>query len=195
MQVRRLAFELAYKNDNPMPYNWTENCLAGEDWFAGFIKRHKDISMRTPEAMSLGRAASFNKSNVAAFFQNLTDVKSHYNFAPKDMWNVDETGCNTVQDVVQVVAPTGMKQVGSTAGAEDRGKLVTLCCAVNAIGQALPPMFIFLRVHFKTHFIQAGPTGCIGTSYPTGWMTAETFLHFTEHFVNQVTLLISIVVF
>ena len=72
------------------------------------------------------------------------------------------------------------------AGADDRGKLATVCCAVNAVGNALPPMFIFPRVHFKSHFIQAGPVGCIGTSYPSGWMTAETFLMFIKYFVNQV---------
>lgn len=168
IEVRRLAYELADKNGISMPYNWMDNSLAGEDWFARFVKRHKEISIRTPEATSLGHAACFNKTNVAAFFENLTDVKSRYNFAPKDIWNVDETGCNSEPGVVKVVAPTGVKQVGAIAGADDRGKLVTICCAVNAVGHALPPMFIFPRVHFKTHFIQAGPVESIGTSYPTG---------------------------
>ena len=95
LEVRKLAI----KNDHPMPNNWQDNRLASEDWFSGFVKRHKEISIRTPETTSMGRAGCFNRTNVAAFFQNLTDVKSRYNFAPKDIWNVDETGCNTVQDV------------------------------------------------------------------------------------------------
>jgi len=32
MEVRRLAYELAYINGNPMSYNWMDNSLAGEDW-------------------------------------------------------------------------------------------------------------------------------------------------------------------
>ena len=70
----------------------------------------------------------------------------------------------------------------------ERGQLVTMCCAVNAIGQAIPPMFIFPRVHFQDHFIRDGPPGCIGTSYPSGWMVANTFLLFMKHFVKQVSI-------
>ena len=71
-------------------------------------------------------------------------------------------------------------QVGAIAGADYRGKLVTVCCAVNAVGNALP------WVHFKSHCIQVGPVGCIGTSYRSRRMTAESFLMFIEHFVKQV---------
>ena len=76
-------------------------------------------------------------------------------------------------------------QVGALTSSE-RGQLVTLCCAINAIGQAIPPMFVFPRVHFKEHFIRDGPPGCIGTSYPSGWMTADTFVIFMKHFVKHV---------
>jgi hypothetical protein len=57
------------------------------------------------------------------FFANLEDVKSRYRFEAKDIYNVDETGCTTVQDAVKVVAPTGVKQVGAITGGDDRGKL------------------------------------------------------------------------
>jgi len=56
-----------------------------------------------------------------------------YKFQRKDIFNVDETGCTTVQNSVQVVAPTGVKQVGAITGANDRGQLVTVCCTVSAV--------------------------------------------------------------
>ena len=92
----------------------------------------------------------------------------------------------TVHQSGRVVAPTGAKQVGALASAE-RGQTVTLCCAVNAAGQSLPPMFIFPRVHFKDHFIRDGPPGCTGSAHPSGWMTGDGFLCFMKHFVNQVS--------
>jgi len=92
----------------------------------------------------------------------------------------------TVQQCGRVVAPTGAKQVGAIASAE-RGQTVTLCCAVNAAGQALPPMFIFPRVYFKDNFIRDGPPRCIGTAHPSGWMTGDGFLRFMKHFVHQVS--------
>ena len=55
-------------------------------------------------------------------------------------YNVDETGVTTVQTPKQVVAEKGKKQVDAITSAE-RGKLVTVVCAVNATSNAVPPMF------------------------------------------------------
>lgn len=185
-EVRKLAFEFAFKNNKDLPLNWHEKSMAGIDWFQGFMKRHKEISLRQPESTSIARASSFNEVNVSRFFDLLEEVKSRYSFQAKDIFNIDETGCTTVQKSGKVVAPTGSKQVGALSSAE-RGQTVTLCCAVNAAGQSLAPMFIFPRVHFKEHFIRDGPPGCIGTAHPSGWMTGDGFLRFMKHFVNQVS--------
>jgi len=61
---QKVGLWTSLQKDNPMPYNCMYNCLAGEDWFARFIKRHKEISIRTPEATSLAHAASFNKKQT-----------------------------------------------------------------------------------------------------------------------------------
>ncbi|XP_046671044.1 uncharacterized protein LOC124361051 [Homalodisca vitripennis] len=58
--------------------------------------------------------------------------------------------------------------------------------AVSAIGNSVPPMFVFPRVLFKDHFIINGPPGCIGTSYPSGWIKSESFLTFIKHFHGHV---------
>ena len=47
-------------------------------------------------------------------------------------------------------------------------------------------MFIFPRVHFKDHFNRDGPPGCIGSAYPSGWMTCDNFLLFLQHSVKQI---------
>lgn len=52
------------------------------------------------------------------------------------------------------------------------------------IGYSLPPMLIFPRVNFKQHFVSNGPSGCIGASHPSGWVTASSFLMFVQHFNN-----------
>jgi len=46
------------------------------------------------------------------------------------------------------------------------------CCAVYAIGNSIPPFFVFPGVHFKDHMIKDGPPGCVGVASQSGWMTA-----------------------
>jgi len=77
---------------------------------------------------------------------------------------VDETGLTTVQNPGKIVAQKGVKQVTSA----ERGKLVTLCCAVNALGHAIPPMFIFPRVWDHESLVDGGPPGCIAASHNSG---------------------------
>jgi hypothetical protein len=55
---------------------------------------------------------------------------------------------------------------------------------VNAIGNVLPPFFIFPRVKYNPVFVENGPAGSDGDSYPSGWMTAKSFVKFMKHFIK-----------
>ena len=146
---------------------WQEHQSAGADWFIGFMKRHPELSIRTPEPTSLSRATSFNRENVKIFFSKLAEVIDRGQLGPEQIWNVDETGPTTVQKLKNVVAAKGLKQIGSVTSGE-RGLLITMCAAVSATGNTVPPMFIFPQHNFKDHFIRHGPIGCIGTAHPSG---------------------------
>ena len=84
----------------------------------------------------------------------------------------------------QVVAETGKKQVGSVTSAE-RGELVTVVCAVNAAGNATPPMFVFPRVKFKDCFMVGAPPGAKGTATRTGWMNEDIWPEFLHHLIQH----------
>jgi hypothetical protein len=100
------------------------------------------------------------------------------------IYNVDETGISTVQKPNKVIAKKGKKQVGSITS-QERGTLVTMCLAVNAVGNTIPPMFIFPRLKFQDHFVRDGPVGCIGSGNKSGWMQEPEFLVFVKHFAKH----------
>ncbi|EFN84581.1 hypothetical protein EAI_09936, partial [Harpegnathos saltator] len=179
--LRRLAYKFANVNCMKMPTSWKTNEEAGADWLMSFLKRNKSLSIRTPEATSIGRATGFNRPIVNLFFDKLAELFDRYHFAAKDVYNVDETGITTVQKTTKIIAKKGLKQVGAIISSE-RGSLVTVCVAVNAIGNAIPPMFIFPRKNFKDHFIIDGPPGRIGSAYKSGWTTQPNFLTYIKYF-------------
>lgn len=184
-ETKKLAYELAISLGKFVPRNWKINVSAGDDWLSGFMHRHASVlSVRKPEATSLSRISSFNRTNVNLFYDNLEDLYRRFHFQPQAIWNVDETGLTTAQNPGKILAPKGVKQVGAVTSAE-RGTLVTLCCAVNALGHAIPPMFIFPRVRYHERLVDGGPPGCIGSCHKSGWMTKENFLVFLQHFVKH----------
>ena len=97
----------------------------------------------------------------AHFFDNLLDVCQRYKFQLHQIYNVDETGIQTVHSPGKVIAERGAKMVGQVTSAE-RGTLVTVCCTINAIGTFLPPVFIFPHVYFKNAMLNNAPPGSAG---------------------------------
>ncbi|GBP41997.1 hypothetical protein EVAR_33801_1 [Eumeta japonica] len=88
-------------------------------------------------------------------------VMDRNHFEPQDIYNVDETGVSTIQKPDRVVTRCGTRQVGALTSAE-RGTLVTLAFAANALGNVIPPMFVFPRIRCQEHFIRDGPLGSVG---------------------------------
>ncbi|CAD6207860.1 GSCOCG00010248001-RA-CDS, partial [Cotesia congregata] len=60
-----------------------------------------------------------------------------------------------------------------------------MCLAVNAIGNSIPPYFVFPRKNFKDHFLNGDPIGSVGSVNQSGWMQEEDFLLYLQHFINH----------
>jgi len=181
--VRKLAYELATKNKINHCFD-IELQTAGKDWLYGFLSRHKELSLRNPEKTSISRAMGFNKQVVGHFFDLLEGLYNKYNFAPNDIYNVDETGITTVPNKPsKVLALKGKKQVGSLTSAE-RGVLITAEICMSASGNFMPTMFVFPRKRENPILMDDAPPGSFAQYHPSGWMQSEIFIFWFKKFIE-----------
>lgn len=185
--LRQLAYSLAVANHlDDIPWNWIEEKKASLFWANSFLKQHPSLAIRKPEATSVQRMINFSPHNMSMFFDNLEKVlRRNGGFSADQIWNHDETGVTTVQKPVKIVAQKGAKQVASTVS-QERGTLVTVCCAVNTLGNHIPPFSVFPRKKMQDHWLLTAPPGsdASGSSSATGWMTDEVFLKYLSHFTK-----------
>lgn len=182
-EAKILAFQYATSLKKDIPESWKRNQCAGRDWLEGFIKRSQCISLRKPEATSLARSMGFNKPVVMQFYGTLCHLLEKYKLGPENIFNLDETGVTSVQTPGKVLAKKGTKQVGQVTSAE-RGELVTLCCVINALGNSLPPFFIFPTVNFRNAMLHGAPLRSDGAATVSGWMNSAIFILVMKHFIK-----------
>lgn len=179
IQIRKVAFEYAESLNLKHSFNKASK-MAGRDWLASFMARNS-ISVRKPEATSINRIIAFNKTEVNLFYELLGQLMEKYRFVPKNIYNCDETGISTVQTPGKILAEKGMKRVGSITSWE-RGKNITMMCAMSAAGGYIPPMFIFPRKRLTPLLEKDGPAGALYKCSDSGWINEGLFLEWLGFF-------------
>jgi hypothetical protein len=66
VDVRHLVFKYCSKNNIKHSFN-SDSGMAGRYWFAAFMSRHPELSLRQPEPVSIQRAQGFNRPKVQRF--------------------------------------------------------------------------------------------------------------------------------
>ena len=174
-KTRQLAFQIALICGLKIPDTWESNHIAGEVWLSGFLARHPNLAIRSPEANSLARAAVFNKPKIAPFFDILDGIVTKHNIIGRNTLNLDESGISRIQKIPKAISQKGSKQFAQVTSAE-RGELVTVCGVISSSGQSFAPAFIML----------SGATeGSLDVGNESGWMPADIFLQVLEHVVKH----------
>lgn len=98
---------------------------------------------------------------------------------------MDETGIATVPTkIFKVIGKKGARNVGQKTS-QERGTTVSVAVAVSASGQFIPPMYIFPRSNMKQTYLTHAAPGTVGYANGGGWMTAEYFVKFMNHFIQH----------
>lgn len=184
--LRHLAFQLAEKYKLPHRFNKVQE-LAGWKWYYKFMKNHPEIALRMPEPTSMARCKGFNKNIVSEFFDKYEKILDDFQFGPNEIFNMDETGLNTVHKPAKILALKGKHQVGAVTSGE-RGINTTCVCCMNASGDFIPPMLIFKRKRMTDILKRGGPPKTLYTCSESGWIVASIFVEWLQHFINHLKL-------
>ena len=159
--------------------------LPNEKWWQEFKKRHPDYGCVRPKKRTTARVA-VTPEIITSYFAKLVDAMQIVGCTdtPVDIWNLDETGVSLDHNPPKIYTCLKDKVFSITAG---KSPTTTLVSAVNAIGECLPPFFIFKGVRV-TEEMKAGILD--GTEFrgsETGWINSVIFIDFiVNHFAKHV---------
>jgi len=182
-EVRELAYCYAADVGIDVGAKAKANEMLGEDWWSGFRSRHKNISIRKPEALSVTRAACMNKPAVAKYFSILKKemIRLGVTDKPHCIYNCDESGLSLVPETVNIVGTRGKRSVHQITSAE-RGVLTTVVPCYNAAGDYVPPMIVYKGKRMLDDLRKNVPHGSLVCMSDTGYMNKDLFLRWLQHF-------------
>ncbi|CAC5405936.1 unnamed protein product [Mytilus coruscus] len=152
-----IALDLKTKKDKPLTLTW----------FYGMIRRWPDLKVVKQRALEVVKANTANKENISKYFNQLEKALLEYNLIDKPhlIYNVDEKS----------VAISG------------KGETITILGCGNAIGNALPPFFIFPGQKMNDQLLEGSSPGSVGTVSKTGESNSDIFMDFLRnHFMKIV---------
>ncbi|KAF2893108.1 hypothetical protein ILUMI_13064 [Ignelater luminosus] len=130
-----IVFELAERNNISDTFNKAKNMV---ERLYSFLRRHTNLSLRSPEPTSMTRATGFNVTAVRTFYKLLGSVYENSQLTPDHIYNVDETGIMTVPNKEsKVLNLRGTQQIGTLVSGE-LDSLVTAEICMNASGNFMP---------------------------------------------------------
>jgi len=150
--IRKLAYEFSVKLDLTIPNSWKQNKEAGPDWIKDFLKRNPSLSICLPKATSISRAINFNPANLKHFMDKYESILMKYKLQAHDIYNMDEIEVTFVKKTGKIVAFQGNKHNKAIISGKD--STVTMCLAINAAGNLIPPMHIFSKTANNLNFMQ-----------------------------------------
>ncbi|KAJ8309735.1 hypothetical protein KUTeg_011600 [Tegillarca granosa] len=169
------AVHLGYRDqDHPLSFRWLKN----------FLSRWPAMKVQKPRKLEAVRAKCTSKEVIDRYFKELKTILDKYNLndQPGRIFNVDEKGITTDYKPPNVVAGTNLKVQAVVTG---KSKTVTVIGAGNAIGNQVPPFFVFPGQRMMPELLDGATPGVQGRVSLSGWSNSEIFDEYMkEHLIN-----------
>jgi len=151
----------------------------------GFLERHKELSCRKPESLSVARASDLNEQVIDKWFTeheialNDLGIKD----CPAHIWNTE--GCK-MQDYFVSHTVVGLKgKQCYEVNPGEKGETTTVLATFNAVGTYVPLLFIFKGKRLEAEWCVGAPVDSIVRVSDTGWITSELFADFAKKFASS----------
>ncbi|KAJ8317089.1 hypothetical protein KUTeg_004993 [Tegillarca granosa] len=155
-------------------------------WFSNFQKRWPKIKLMKPRSLTSIRAKAASMDTVQAYYTELETILDRYHLKdrPEGIYNVDEKGISTEHTPPYIVCT---EEGAPQAVTSPRGKNTTIIGCGNAIGQQLPPYFVFAGKRKMDHLIEGGLPGTDYDVSESGWSNSNIFENYIKnHFMNGI---------
>lgn len=132
------------------------------EWVRLFRARHRDLTLRKHENKDIAKLHAEDYDHVHTLKTALQQVVArHPNIAtnPRLFWNFDETEVTgEFGKNVKVFTSASSKRGGFRAAGRDTGCHLTACVIANAVGDVLPPLFIFAGKNIMSAWTEPLPS-------------------------------------
>lgn len=164
------------------------NNRPGKKWYQSFLRRNPELSERTPENISKGRAV-VTEEGIRKWFGELLKHLEEKNASdiltmPDRIFNGDETSFYICPKSGKVIAPRGYKNVYKIVKGKEK-EAVTVLAFISASGQTLPPCVVFPYVRPPKDVINSMPAGWLLGKSETGWMKSDIFFDYIVKGLNK----------
>ena len=184
-QMLRTATEMADFLHKKRPNS--KNSYLGRGFMRGFMKRWPELRMAKPRSLDVARARSTNPHSIGEYFKELEQTLTTNNLLerPGNIWNLDESGFSPEHNPPRVLCD---RKTQPQAIVSPRGPNTTVIGCGNALGQSVPPYFVFKGAKWDDGLLEGCVPGSSGTVTKNGWSNSEVFQQYLkEHFLQYAT--------
>jgi hypothetical protein len=159
------------------------------DWYYAFMRRNSHIVQMRKETPLESCRAKLTKDKTDKWYGDFRDflVRVDLICKPSRIWNADETGfcMGSSASKQKVIGPTRKDQsdqVPHISGGHSKQRLTVMYCGC-ADGSMMPPFMVYPAPQPRGYNPLTGAMEGSAIAYTKkGWMDAETFCKFIDHF-------------